>query len=175
MVVAYIDGLSLYYAVARDSSFKWLDLVSVADEVMPRDYVGIVHYFAPRDPDPERGARQATYLDALATLDRLVIHEVPADDPVTALGEQLLRDAASGDVECALVMSNDARLAVPIQRAGDEYGLAVGATSMLDWVHPAVREAARFIKHLRKRALQVSLLPSPIHHDGRTIEKPDGW
>ena len=68
----YIDGFNLYYRALRGTTFKWLDLRKLAENLFPQDTIHRVCYFtsllSPRPNDPSQPQRQQVYLRALATL-----------------------------------------------------------------------------------------------------------
>ena len=76
----YIDGFNLYYRAikSRFPQYKWLDIQSFCESLLPEHEVKRVRYFtalvnnSPRNPEVAR--RQATYLRALATLPKVEIH-----------------------------------------------------------------------------------------------------
>lgn len=76
----YVDGFNLYYGL-RGTPYKWLDLATLFDRVLPRNEVQRVRYFTARikpqtgDPDgPASVTRQDAYLAALASSPRVTIH-----------------------------------------------------------------------------------------------------
>lgn len=68
----YVDGFNLYYRALRGTTFKWLDLRKLAENLFPQDTIHRVCYFTsllkPRPNDPSQPQRQQVYLRALATL-----------------------------------------------------------------------------------------------------------
>ena len=74
----YVDGFNLYYGAVKQTEFKWLDLVKLAYQVLPRGHtVERLKYFTARvsgAADPGAPARQQMYLKALATLREVEIH-----------------------------------------------------------------------------------------------------
>ena len=68
----YIDGFNLYYRALQGTTFKWLDLRKLAENLFPQDTIHRVCYFTallnPRPNDPGQPQRQQAYLRALATL-----------------------------------------------------------------------------------------------------------
>ncbi|HEY4241017.1 MAG TPA: NYN domain-containing protein [Kofleriaceae bacterium] len=83
-VRVYIDGFNLYYRALKDShspsggSFKWLDPVRLAAQLLPNDEIDLVRYFTAivrRMPDhPYAPDRQRLFLRALATLPTVQVH-----------------------------------------------------------------------------------------------------
>jgi hypothetical protein len=74
----YIDGLNLFYGALKGGGNKWLNLESLAHQLVPRDEIARIRYFTAlvnaRPDDPRRPVRQSTYLRALATLPTVSIH-----------------------------------------------------------------------------------------------------
>jgi len=74
----YVDGFNLYYGAAKGTPFKWVNLESLAQAVLPGIQVGRIRYFTalvnPDPSDPQRRQRQETYIRALETLPNLSVH-----------------------------------------------------------------------------------------------------
>ena len=68
----YVDGLNLYYRALKDSPFKWLNLLLLAQILFPADTIQSICYFTalvhPQPNDPSQRQRQQIYLRALSTL-----------------------------------------------------------------------------------------------------------
>lgn len=68
----YIDGFNLYYGALKQSPYKWLDVVKLAQQIIdPSDTVDRVKYFTARvsgSADPGAPGRQQKYLSALNSL-----------------------------------------------------------------------------------------------------------
>ncbi len=77
-VNVYIDGFNLYYGSIRDTPYKWLDLRSMSEKLVPKHEVNRIRYFTarvqPRSGDPQMAQRQQTYIRALETIPGLTIH-----------------------------------------------------------------------------------------------------
>ncbi len=62
----YIDGYNLYYGCLRRTPHKWLDVVALARNLLPRNQIEAVRYFTapvsarPHDPDQPDGGRIAS-------------------------------------------------------------------------------------------------------------------
>jgi uncharacterized LabA/DUF88 family protein len=67
----YIDGFNLYRGCLEKSTYKWLDLVALADRLAVGHTVKRVRYFTAHVEDPAANKRQLVYLRALSTLTRL--------------------------------------------------------------------------------------------------------
>ena len=74
----YVDGFNLYYGALKGTSFKWLNLVELARQLLPAPYsVDKLNYFTARVSgvsDPGAPARQHAYLRALGTLPEVQVH-----------------------------------------------------------------------------------------------------
>ena len=74
----YVDGFNLYYGALKGTSFKWLNLVELARQLLPGPYsVDKLNYFTARVSgvsDPGAPARQHAYLRALGTLPEVQVH-----------------------------------------------------------------------------------------------------
>lgn len=76
----YIDGFNLYYRAikSRYPQYKWLDIQSFCESLLPKHEVKRVRYFTAlldsSFTDPNVAFRQKTYLRALRTLGKVEIH-----------------------------------------------------------------------------------------------------
>lgn len=75
----YIDGFNLYYGALKHTPYKWLDLVDLCRNILPKNDISQVKYFtalvSARPNDPDQPIRQQTYWRALNTLPNLSIIE----------------------------------------------------------------------------------------------------
>jgi hypothetical protein len=73
----YVDGFNLYYGAVKGTSFKWLNPVELAKQILPADHtIERLKYFtahASGAADPEVPRRQHAYLSALRTLPEVEI------------------------------------------------------------------------------------------------------
>ena len=77
--IVYVDAFNLYYGALQGTPYKWLDLESFFDHLLPDYVVKKIYYFTahlqakanPRDVDAPN--RQKTYLKALSALRRVEI------------------------------------------------------------------------------------------------------
>ena len=79
----YIDGFSLYYRAVVETSYKWLNLRLLGENLFPNDIVQSIHYFTarliarpgkPQDLEAKRQRRQLVYIRALETISSLSVH-----------------------------------------------------------------------------------------------------
>lgn len=167
--------------------------------------VGIKYFSAklnPRPNDPDAPARQATYLRALATLPNLEItlghfltknvrmllaNPAPGQSPTVEvvkteekgsdvnLAVQLLHDAHLNRFDCAVIVSGDSDLLMPVKIIRNELHKVVGVLN--PQVHPcAVLKAnATFYKHLRPNFVAAAQFPQTLTDAQGTFTKPMSW
>jgi hypothetical protein len=155
-----------------------------------------------RPGDPTQPERQQAYLRALHTTPNLTVHygrfltsEVymrlvtPLQDGtqtvrVTKTEEKgsdvnlatlLLLDAARGDFDQAIVVSNDSDLLLPVRVVRQELGKQVGVLCPHPKPSaPLIREAT-FFRPIRQGALAASQFPATLHDHAGAIVKPSSW
>jgi uncharacterized LabA/DUF88 family protein len=73
----YVDGFNFYYAAAKDTPYKWVDIAQMCHLLLPRESIHRIKYFTAhitaRPDDPDQAVRQQTYLRALQTIPNLTI------------------------------------------------------------------------------------------------------
>ncbi|MFV2045517.1 MAG: NYN domain-containing protein [Anaerolineales bacterium] len=73
----YVDGFNLYYGAVKDTPYRWLNLQSMCDFLLPGSTIEKIKYFTARitarPNDPSQPTRQQMYLRALRTLPDLEI------------------------------------------------------------------------------------------------------
>jgi uncharacterized LabA/DUF88 family protein len=81
-VIGYIDGFNLYFGLKarRWKRYYWLDPARLVENLcLPNQQLLRIHFFTARISDSRGNSadakRQTTYLDALATIDKLEIQE----------------------------------------------------------------------------------------------------
>ena len=88
-------------------------------------------------------------------------------------------DGVGGGYEQAMVISNDADLALPIEMVRDRLGLPTGIVNPnLDPKAATPKEltdAATFVRRLRPSTLRNSQFPPQLRDSTGTITKPTGW
>jgi NYN domain len=122
----YVDGFNLFYRALRGTSYRWLDLLSLSQQLLkPQNRVVLLRYFTarvnPTSADPTKHVRQDTYLRALqAHIPCVHIHEGSFLKNVTtaarsnpAKGEpkyvEIIKTEEKGsDVNLAVHLVNDA-------------------------------------------------------------------
>lgn len=148
----YIDGFNLYYGCLKGTPYRWLDIAALCRHLLPTHDIQKLHYFTARitarPNDPEQPMRQQTYLRALRTLPDMEIsfgfflsHDVlmPLADAAAAgkmavvtrteekgsdvnLASHLLMDAFDNAYDCAVLITNDSDLVVPVRYVRERFG-----------------------------------------------------
>ena len=151
----YVDGFNLYYGAAKHTSFKWVNVVALAQTVLPNPGLTITRtrYFTALvkadASDLQKRQRQETYIRALETLPNLSVHHghylrsivtmrLETPPPVRArvikmeekgsdvnLATYMLVDAFRNDCDQLVVITNDSDLAEPVRIINKELGLPV--------------------------------------------------
>ena len=74
----YIDGFNLYYGCLKRTPYRWLDLETFCQVLLPQDDIQRIRYFTARVKDRPNNvgiaSRQRVYLRALGTLPKVSIH-----------------------------------------------------------------------------------------------------
>ncbi len=95
------------------------------------------------------------------------------------LASFLLMDGFEKEYEQAIVVSNDADLALPIEMVRDNLGLPVGIVNPnLDQKAHTPKEltdAATFVRRLRRSTLRNCQFPTQLQDSVGTITKPASW
>ena len=122
----YIDGFNLYYCALKSTRYKWLNLGTLCNLLLPDHQIKHIKYFTarikPRANDPGQSARQQAYLRALQTIPNLSIYYgdfrsyrkwLPTVDSIRkgrklVFIEVLKTDEKGSDVNLATQLLNDA-------------------------------------------------------------------
>ena len=74
----YVDGFNLYYGCLKDTPYRWLDLATLFELLLPSLTVNRIRFFtAPllrRPENPGQFQRQQIYLRAIQTIPNLSLH-----------------------------------------------------------------------------------------------------
>lgn len=198
-VVVYVDGFNLYHGMKHQYNrrFFWLDLHALAASMLlSNQRLTGVHYFtALVRNDPDGGARQQTYLDALESLPLLQVHigrfqektlycsgcrrtrtTYEEKETDVAIAVQLVGDAARGRMDTAILVSGDSDLVPAIQEARRlREGLRIVAA------FPPRRTSADVKAHvdanfvIRRTKLRDAQLPDVLTVGGQTLRRPKHW
>ena len=72
----YVDGFNLYYGCLKGTPYKWLDLGTLCQALLPPNKIQRIRYFTAKisaQADPQGPVRQSTYLRALQTVPGLTV------------------------------------------------------------------------------------------------------
>lgn len=144
----YVDGFNLYYGAVKNTRLKWVNVVALAEAVLPGLQVTRTRYFTAMvksgPSDPQQTQRQQTYIRALETLPNLTVHYGryqetrvtakhchPPPDTVQIykteekgsdvnLATYMLADAFRDECDQLVVITNDSDLAEPIRIINSE-------------------------------------------------------
>ena len=199
-VVAYIDGLNLYYGLRSNGwrRYYWLDVRRLAENLLkPRQTLEEVHYFTTRAlSGVSKMARQDAYLDALETLPDLrvhygyyvsksrrcpncdTVHQVPEEKMTDVnIAVKLLCDAHDDAFDTAILISGDSDLVGPVEAIRErnpEKAVLVAFPPKRYSVRLANAATASFV--IGRKKLADSQLPDEIiKSDGYVLRRPDGY
>ena len=205
----YIDGFNLYNRAIIDTNYKWLNLLELCRGIVPTHEVTQIRYFTaivePRG-DPQRPARQRLYLRALRTIPVLTIHlgkfmprtkiRPLASNPTqfvaildteekgtdVNIATYMMLDGYEGRYEQAVVISNDADLALPVSTIAANLpnlhkpvGVVNPNLDPLKVMPVDLVNAATFVRQLRESLLRRCLFPPDMSDSKGTFHKPPAW
>lgn len=198
-VIVYVDGFNLYYGMKAEYSrrYLWLDLAGLATAMLkPHQELAVVRYFTARPRnDPQGGARQADYTDAL-TARGVDVHfgryqkktlrcgrchkgyrSYEEKETDVAIAANVVRDAARGSMDTAMLISGDSDLLPALRAAKD-----MNPTMAIVVAFPPKRTSnelkdfatASFV--ISRGKFRDSQLPDTLElPDGRTVARPPRW
>lgn len=112
--------------------------------------------------------------DGKPTLARVATVEEKGSD--VALASFMVLDAARGDAEMFVLLSNDSDFRPTLRILREELGVKVGLFSPVSQPSSSLLVSEKMlIKIIRSSALQASQLPSHIHSNKGSIRKPHAW
>ncbi|MBE0417110.1 MAG: NYN domain-containing protein [Coriobacteriia bacterium] len=201
--IVYVDGFNLYYGSLKNTPYRWLDLVTLSELMLPSHELLEVKYFTAIVDSPEGSARQQLYISALESRGRfstcrghflshvkrkrradicqqcgerhaaVFVTEEKGTD--VNLATHLVYDACTDAFDVAAVISNDSDLVMPIQFAREKCSKIVGVINPQQHPARALMETADFYKKLRTGVLQASQLPDIVESSSRRFVKPRTW
>ena len=156
--------------------------------------------------NPQRPIRQRMYIRSLEAIPGLTIHYGqfrdrrkfrPLVTPIPGysrtveiwdseekgtdvnLASYLLMDGVDGDYEQAVVISNDADLALPIRMVRDKLEFPIGIVNpnsdQKSYTPRELTDAATFVRRLRPNTLRNSQFQPQLQDSTGVITKPAGW
>lgn len=91
------------------------------------------------------------------------------------LAAHLLRDAYRKDCDCAVIVSNDSDLLMPIRMAKSDCGLVIGMVLPRPQGSVELKSLADFTIHPREHVLAASQFPATFPDAHGVLHKPQGW
>ncbi|WP_422932170.1 NYN domain-containing protein [Singulisphaera sp. PoT] len=199
-VIAYVDGFNLYFGMKSKGwrRYYWLDIKKFTESyTLPHQQLISVKYFTSRIRAPEdKRKRQATFLEALETLDGLTIHYgqfydqpfkcpackttelVPAEKMTDVnIATRMLVDAFADRFDTALLVSADSDLAAPVKAIREVFPQKrVVIAFPPDRVSNELKSLANAHIFINKIKLSENQLPDTVvKPDGFELQKPQKW
>jgi len=201
----YVDGFNLYYRAVKGTPYKWLDVDSLCQKLLPKAQILRINYYTARvtarPHDPDQPTRQNIYFRALKTISHLEIIEgaflsKPTTLPLEAdptkfarvikteekgsdvnLAAHLVNDGHLKRYEQAVVITNDSDLAEPIRIVRDELKLPIGILFPSKYLNPQLKNVStpNFTKPIREGVLKTSQFPKVLKDNVGTFHKPPTW
>jgi uncharacterized LabA/DUF88 family protein len=167
----YVDTFNLYYGVLRKSPYKWLNIRSMCEALLPTNDIQFIRCFTARvtarPHDPNQPDRQNAYLRALATVPGLSIHLGRFQEKRVSMH---LVNPPPGGPYCAIVhkteeKGSDVNLAAYLLMDGFKglYDVAVVVSNDSDLVEP--------IRMVRKELGKPVLVLHPCLAGSREIKR----
>lgn len=202
-VIVYIDGFNLYFGLKSQGwrRYYWLDLCRLARNLLqPNQQLVAVRYFTARISGRASAAakvkRQATFLEALATLPDLHIYyghylaktrqcfkcgatwNAPEEKMTDVnIAVELLSDAHDDAFDTAMIISGDSDLTPPVRAVRKRYPakrIVVAFPPGRDSVE--LRKAATAAFRIGRKKFKDSQLPESVtKRDGFVLMRPAEW
>ncbi len=165
----YVDGFNLYYGALRNSPYRWLNLETLCQLLLPKNVIGQIKYFtalvSARPTDPHQPVRQQLYLRALATLPKVSVH----------LGHFLTHDVTMALVVPPGQPQKYAKV-IKTEEKGSDVNLA---THCILNPHPnpsrAILPHVDFIKQIRPGVLNAAQFPPTLRNAHGKFTRPPTW
>ncbi len=199
----YVDGPNLYYAALKDKTIRWLDLVTWCERLFPEEDVKRVRYFTAW-PQPVRNREQANrllvYTRALRTSPKVSLHFGRfvkqrqrlrvAESPQTteheviterikgvdvALASQLLLDAARGDCDTVVLVSNDSDFRPTLNAARRGLRVRVGLVNPRRRVGRDMGKLVDFYVEAPSASYVAAQFPRKMRDDRGPFHAPIDW
>ncbi len=199
----YVDGPNLYYAALKDKTIRWLDLVTWCERLFPQEDVKRVRYFTAW-PQPVRNRQQANrlmvYTRALRTSPKVSVHFGrfvkqrqrlrPVQSPQSteqeviterikgvdvALASQLLLDAARGDCDTVVLVSNDSDFRPTLNAARRGLRVRVGLVNPRSRVGRDMGKLVDFYLEAPIASYVAAQFPRKMRDDRGPFHAPIDW
>lgn len=199
----YVDAFNLYYGSLKDTPYKWLDIGSLCEKLLPRNKILRIRYFTAmvegRSADPDQPNRQRLYLRALKTLPNIKIHygsfqthpvwRPLVDNPAERvqvldtkekgsdvnLATYLIYDGYKELYNIAVVISNDSDLSETIRIVKQELHRTIGIINPHEHACSKLRKQSSFYQRIRRGVLENSQFPDQMNDSKGSFHKPASW
>ncbi len=203
--IVYLDGFNFYYGICKPTRIRWVNPLTLCQWLLPAHQINALHYFSAevkvRSDDPNQLNRQRVYFRALRTVPSLTItlgrflestKKMPLAQPQgnarfaevikteekgsdVNLATQMLLDAFDQAMDCAVLVTNDSDLLLPIQTVRRRFGIKVGLLNPQQRPSQTLIANVDFYKKIRQTVLGLSQFPLTLTDQHGTFHKPAVW
>lgn len=202
--IVYIDGFNLYFGAVQFTACKWLNVHELCTRILQKHHViKAIKYFTADvsgSQDPGAPIRQSAYLRALATIPNLEIikghflaharyAQLAADPKVLVevmkteekgsdvnLATAMLVDGFTNKYDCAVVISNDSDLAMPLDVVRNLFGKRIGVINPRESrISKQLQKHAHFVAKVRQGVLKDSQFPENMTDGNGSFTMPIEW
>lgn len=200
-VIVYVDGFNLYYGLVDRGwrRYLWLDVQKLAASLMDGDKVlTCAKYFTARIivGDQAKRRRQATYIEALGTLQGLEIiegkyhdepytcyncgymHHIPSEKMTDVnIAKEMIVDAFKDNFNTALLLSADADIVPAVKAIRKEFPLKRVTIALPPRRYSKdLVDSANSSFSIGRSHFALNQLPEKVTRpDGFTLERPKTW
>ena len=156
-IIAYVDGLSFYYGLTKNTPYRWCDLHMLTEKMFPSHEVLKVKLYFGRSKNfpgrPRTAERQNTYARVLAMNPKVEIFTSkfsPAKKYLPLAVQASMPNPDMAYVKLMQEKETDVKLAVDmvIDAFTDAYDIGVIYTNDLDFREPIIRSRKQFGKKI---------------------------
>lgn len=123
----------------------------------------------------KEGGRPVLQKDATGKIEMACVYKSEEKGSDVNLAANLLRDAFTGDCECAVIVSNDSDLLTPIRMVKQDLGLKIGLILPRPKGSLELKRLSDFQKTIREHQLQTAQFPAELTDAVGTFHKPADW
>ncbi|MBI4027301.1 MAG: NYN domain-containing protein [Verrucomicrobia bacterium] len=203
--IVYVDGFNFYYGCCKSTGIKWVNPLVLCQKLLPHHTITAIRYFSAevtvRPDNPDQLNRQRIFFRALRTLPNFSIElgrflesvkTMPLADSKGGnrfvavikteekgsdvnLATHLLLDAFDDAMECAVVVSNDSDLLIPIRVVRARFNKKVGLLNPQKRPSRTLIGEVDFYKPIRPTVLAASQFPAMLTDAQGSFHKPATW
>lgn len=175
----YIDGFNLYYRALKGTPFKWLNIHTLCESVLPKSLK--IHFGSFQTQNKWMFLNQPVNLrpggqGALSPNPKyacVVKTEEKGSD--VNLGVHMVRDAFMGKFDHIAVITNDTDLAEPLRIVTQEAKLPVTLICPTNRAAATLSNHATHVRHLTGYLSANQFIPRLVLPDGSVVIKPSDW